>query len=212
MLAERGDPAAVDAADRAIASLSGEVPTGQWQAMHVNAALSSWRVGDAAARRFAIEAAPVSAAGPSIARIHLTIVHAGVALQEERWQEALDLAEAVLDDQHRLGVERDIPLAAAMATRAALALGRPAEARAHAAVAVAAAEALDLAAVAAPALEAVVLLDPDAPIAGMLAAAAADVRERGKRPAPPGMEPASAGAASPVAFLEALRIARAALA
>ena len=162
MLAERGDPAAVDAADRAIASLSGEVPTGQWQAMHVNAALSSWRVGDAAAaRRFAIEAAPVSAAGPSIARIHLTIVHAGVALQEERWQEALDLAEAVLDDQHRLGVERDIPLAAAMATRAALALGRPAEARAHAAAAVAAAEALDLAAVAAPALEAVVLLDPD---------------------------------------------------
>jgi DNA-binding SARP family transcriptional activator/predicted ATPase len=212
VLAERGDPAAVDAADRAIGALVADVPAAQWQAMHTNAALSAWRVGDlAAAHRFAREAEPILTADPSISRAHLAVVLAGLALEEGSPHEALVLLTQALDDERRLGVDRDVPLTAALAVRAAQAAGRADAALEDARIAVAAAESLAVPAAAALALEAVVAVRPDAAGAAALAATAVAVRARGKRPAPPSLRPLELPEAAPLHWRDALVRARAAL-
>jgi hypothetical protein len=124
LLAERGDPAAVNFASDAIA-LCREVGAPEQLLITLpTAAMISWQVGDyAAAREFAREARPLLDDEPRISRVVLLITMAGLALEDGDAADAVRLAESADAVGTELGVERELPLARCLLARARLAGG-----------------------------------------------------------------------------------------
>lgn len=204
VLAERGDRAAVAAAEAAL-ERAVDAPWPQRSAMLANAALSAWRVGDhAAAGRLAHEAEPLLTADPGIARAQLLVVLAGLDLVSGDLQQALEFATEAMTDLRQLGALRELPPAAAIATRAALRLGDASAAERAARDVIDAALELAVPSAAAFAIESAVAARPGSADEGVLAASARRIRRQGQRPAPAGLEPAPASPASPLEWQDAL--------
>lgn len=197
LLAERGDPTAVEFASDAIA-LCREVGSPEQLLITLpTAAMISWQVGNyAAAREFAAEARPLLDDEPRIARVVLLITMAGLALADGDAADAVLLAESADAVGTELGVERELPLARCLLARARLANGDVDGAVAAAASAFAAAATITLDYPLALCLETAALVGREIGVAdGELASAlrsAAEIRDAGSRPAPAGLSDATA--------------------
>jgi len=197
LLAERGDPSAVDYAMAAIA-LCREIGTPEQLMITLpTAAMVSWQVGDyVAARAFAEEARPVLEDDPRISRVVLLTSMAGIALAEGDAEDAVRLAKSADAVGTELGVERELPLARCVLARAQLAKGDIEAAVAAAASALAAAATISLDYPLGLCLETAALVAnaigvSDAEISVALQSAAV-VRAAGSRPAPAGLSDAVA--------------------
>ena len=126
--------------------------------------------------------------GRRIARVVLLSVAAGVALAEGDVKAAIDHGRNADDEATELGVEREVPLIRAVLARSLLADGQVRAAAERAAAAIAAARSLSFDYPFAIGFEtaALVLLAADGGVdVAEILGAAADLRERGSRPAPP---------------------------
>jgi predicted ATPase/DNA-binding SARP family transcriptional activator len=212
VLAERADPAAAGYAADAIELCRRGGSTEQLAATLPTAAMICWQVGDLdSARRYIAEAQPLLAGTRRIARVVLLSAAAGVALADGDPDAALELGQTAARDASELGIDRELPLARAIAALALLDRAELAAAARQAADAVTAARSLPFSFPLAIPLEtaARVILASAGPDvspgeqtavrrqgAELLAAAAA-IRARGHRPGPPSLrtavEQASAG-------------------
>lgn len=207
ILAERGDRSAVSAARRGLALLPDDVPEGHRQSVAANAALAAWRVGDVdAGESWLGLASGLWDAGPSIARAQLALAAAGFALLRNDPVTASEHAGVALDDLRGIGADRELALAASLASRAAIDVGDIASATEHARTAVAAASATGLSAPVAEALESVVRVSAASKDRDALSATVAALRAAGRRPAPPRLGVTTSDAL-PLATAQALEIA-----
>jgi predicted ATPase/DNA-binding SARP family transcriptional activator/tetratricopeptide (TPR) repeat protein len=206
VLAERADPAASRFAAEAIALCREAGSAAQLAATLPTAAMVCWQVGDLeTAREYVTEATPLLAGSRRIARVVLLSVAAGLALADGDLTGAVELGTVADAEASDLGIERELPLIRSVLARGLLAAGDLEGAAAAAARAVAAARALTFTFPLAVCLETAALvclsagLDADA--GQILLAAAAGIRERGKRPGPvtlgEAVAAARAGAAPP---------------
>jgi hypothetical protein len=215
LLSERGDPAAVAPAVRAIELCRDPSRVEQLTIALPTAAMICWQVGAAEeAQRFVDEAMPLHQEA-RISRVVLRSAAAGLALDRGDAAAAQELAEAADAEGTELGVERELPLVRCILARARLAAG----------------DAPGAAGAASSALEAALAMDHDFPLAlsletaalvlaglgegdpadrdGLLAGAAA-LRDRGDRPAPASLRlpgPAEPAAGEPPDPREAARLA-----
>jgi hypothetical protein len=147
---------------------------------------------DGLARGFAAEAMPLHESGPRISRVVLYSAAAGLALGDGDASGAAELAAIADREGTELGVERELPLARAILARARLTLGDVPGAADRAAAALDAALAMAFDFPLAIALETSVAV-LEAAGEGLpeerreLLNAAASVRRRGDRPAPPSL-------------------------
>lgn len=189
VLAERGDPLAVDRARRALDICAQQGSTDQLQATLATASMIAWQVGDiATAREWVAEASALLGGPLRIARVVLAIAAAGCALAEGELTRADELIDGALQDSVELGVERELPLAQALAAHIAVAKDDLPRARALALAQLDAVERLGFSYPTATALETAYLVGHahDAPPSGLepLLAAADAIRAAGSRPAP----------------------------
>jgi predicted ATPase/DNA-binding SARP family transcriptional activator len=197
LLAERGDPSAVEYATEAIA-LCREIGSPEQLLITLpTAAMVAWQVGNyAASRAFAEEARPVLDDDPRIARVVLLISMAGLALESGDAVDAVRLAESADAVGTELGVERELPLARCVLARARMAKGDLEGAARAAASALTAASTISLDYPVALCLETAALIGREigARDADILLAlqSAAVIREAGSRPAPAGLAAAIA--------------------
>lgn len=200
ILAERGDPQAVDYTERALAICRERASPDQLLATLATASMIAWQVGDLdSARRWIAEGDPLLHGEPRIARVVLAAAAGGVAMAEGRLEHAARLVELAVVDGEELGVERELPLAHALRARVALARGRPRDAVAPTLAALDAAGRLAYRYPLAIGLETAALQCDDR-TAGMLQATAAAIRAAGDRPAPRCLAiPAIAGEPLPAA-------------
>jgi len=189
VLAERGDPSAVDRARRALEICAERGSADQLQATLATAAMVAWQVGDAAtAREWVADASPLLGGPPRIARVVLATVAAACALDAGQLDHAAELIQGALRDAVELGVERELPLAQAIAIRVELERGDLGAARSLAVEQLAAARRVGFAYPRAIALETAAVvaarlgLAPE--VTAPLLATAAAIRARGSRPAP----------------------------
>jgi DNA-binding SARP family transcriptional activator/predicted ATPase len=218
LLAERGDPTAVDFATEAIALCREHGTPEQLLITLPTAAMISWQVGNLpAARDFARDAQALLQEDPRIARVVLVTAMAGIALADGDAADAARLATSADSVGTELGVERELPLARCILARALLELGDASGASAAVESAFTAAASMSVDAPFAICLETAALVGravgaDEQAIATVLASSAA-VRERGSRPAPADLEPAvealrrSAVDASPLPAREAAALA-----
>jgi tetratricopeptide (TPR) repeat protein len=192
LLSERGDPAAVAPAVRAIDLCRDPSRVDQLTIALPTAAMICWQVGAAEqAQRFVDEAMPLHREA-RISRVVLYSAAAGLALGRGDVVAAEELASKADVDGTELGVERELPLVRCILARARLAAGDPA--RAAQAVASALEAGLDMAHDFPLALSletAVVVLTElgqgTEDEQRRLLASAAALRQRGDRPAPAGL-------------------------
>ena len=124
IVAERGDPIAVDYLDRAFALQDPPADGDQRLAALANAARIAWHVGDlAAAGRFADGARPLLDGTPRIAQVQLACAVAGIAFAEGRRDEASLVAAMAVTAARDLQIDREIPLTTALAARIAAVRG-----------------------------------------------------------------------------------------
>lgn len=196
VLAERGDPAAAEAALRALQACRELGNPEQLAATLPTAAMICWQVGALqTARELAAEARPLLAPGARIARVVLMSVSAGIALADKDIPAAVEYGRVADTDASALGVDRELPMIRCLLARALLAAGDPAGARDRAAAAVTAAAGLSYPGPSALALEtAAAVLEAGAGAGAdagfssadreLLLANAAAIRARGNRPVP----------------------------
>ncbi len=133
ILAERGDPSAVEFAERALALCTERGSADQLLATLATAAMVAWQVGDLpTSRRWIDQAADVLSGPPRIARVVLAIAASGCSLAENDLDRAADFAAVAVTDARELGVDRELPLALALTARVELARRRQPSARAAA--------------------------------------------------------------------------------
>lgn len=212
VLAERGDPHAAEYAMRALEICRKRASEDQLKATLATTAMVLWQVGDLdRARAVIAEAEPLLMPGePRIARAVLAAAAAGVAMHEGRLEHAARLAELAVHDGDDLGIERELPLAHALASRIALARGRRADAARAALDGLTRAESLDYAYPTAICLESAAELADDPEDARRLRGAATRIRDAGDRPAPLFLRPSESvpASASTVTIGEAVARAR----
>jgi predicted ATPase/DNA-binding SARP family transcriptional activator len=186
VLAERGDPEAAEYAMRALEICRERASEDQLKATLATTAMVLWQVGDLdRARAVIAEADPLLMAGePRIARAVLAAAAAGVALHDGRLEHAARLVEIAVHDGEELGIERELPLAHALASRIALARGRRADAARAALDALRCAESLDYSYPLAVCLESAAELASDADDSRVMRLVATSIRDAGDRPAP----------------------------
>jgi DNA-binding SARP family transcriptional activator/predicted ATPase len=195
LLAERGDPGAVDFATEAIELCREHGAAEQLLITLPTAAMIAWQVGNFdAARKFAREAHPLLQDDPRIARVVLLTAMAGLALADSDPADAERLAIAANTIGTELGVERELPLARCILARALLELGDASGASAAVISAFSAAESMSVDAPFALCLETAVLvgraMGADAAELGVVLQSAQVVRDRGSRPAPASLQSA----------------------
>jgi DNA-binding SARP family transcriptional activator/predicted ATPase len=195
LLAERGNPTAVDFATEAIALCREHGTPEQLLITLPTAAMISWQVGNLpAARDFARDAQALLQQDPRIARVVLVTAMAGLALADGDAADAVRLATSADSLGTDLGVERELPLARCILARALLETGDSGGASVAVESAFTAAASMSLDAPFAICLETAALVGravgaDEAAIAVVLASADA-VRAHGSRPAPADLEPA----------------------
>jgi DNA-binding SARP family transcriptional activator/predicted ATPase len=195
LLAERGNPTAVDFATEAIALCREHGTPEQLLITLPTAAMISWQVGNLpAARDFARDAQALLQQDPRIARVVLVTAMAGLALADGDAADAVRLATSADSLGTDLGVERELPLARCILARALLETGDSGGASVAVESAFTAAASMSLDAPFAICLETAALVGravgaDEAAIAVVLASADA-VRVHGSRPAPADLEPA----------------------
>ncbi len=222
VLAERGDPAAVASATRAMSILPPGAPDAQRQAFAANAALLAWRVGDVEASRAWVDGAVDLLRERSISRVQLLIASAGGALHRRDFTAAEELAATALEDTDAIGLDREAILAAAIRVHALLADDRRDDALAVARGRLDDQTATLHGGASALALETAALLVPDATARTPLLATASGIRAAGSRPVPPDLawagwfspddEPDEAAMTLALTTREALALARSLLA
>jgi predicted ATPase/DNA-binding SARP family transcriptional activator len=191
VLAERADPAAARFAAEAIALCRQGGSAEQLAAAMPTAAMVCWQAGDLeTARAFVAEARPMHAGGRRIARVVLLSTAAALALADGDIGAAIDYGRSADAEATELGVEREVPLIRTVLARALMADGNLVGAADRAVAAIDAARSLSFDFPLAICLEtaALVLLAVGNGVGadlGALFAAAADIRARGDRPAPP---------------------------
>ncbi len=217
VLAERGDPAAVHYALRALESCRRHASAAQLAAAQPTAVMICWQVGALTeARALLAEGLRLHPDGKRIARVVLLSAATGIALAEGHVEQATEYGRIADQDATELGVERELPLVRCLLARSLLAAGRIEEAADRTLAAVAAARSLTYSHPLALCLETAALVAGDAAPSdrGALVATAAALRRRGDRPVPPSLtdrtvtggvalSPA-AGAALAVALLQPL--------
>lgn len=131
IIAERGDPTAVEYLDEALALQDPAADGDQRVAALANAARIAWHVGDhEAARRYADGARSLLDGAPRIAQVQLACAVGGIAFVEGRLDDAAAAAELASTAARTLQLDREIPLTTALGARIALARGASEEARA----------------------------------------------------------------------------------
>ncbi len=209
VLAERRDPAAVVAVDRALDQLPKDAPEAQRLSFAANGALAAWRSGRVdAAHRLIRLAHPLLTESASISRAQLAMAMAGAALVEGDAAEAARWGGSAVENLQEIGADRELPIGCAIAARAAARTGDLDTARRMAVIGVEATRTIGLAAAVALALEAAVFACPDHEHAAALATTAAQIRVHGDRPSPPGLELAPHADVSPLLWPDALALAR----
>jgi predicted ATPase/DNA-binding SARP family transcriptional activator len=192
VLAERADPAASRFAADAIALCRSRGSVEQLAAAMPTAAMCCWQVGDlTGARAYVDTARPMHTGGRRIARVVLMSTAAALALAEGDVKAAIDHGRNADDEATELGVEREVPLIRTVLARALLADGDVRAAAERAAAALDAARSLSFDFPFASCLETAALVVLGSGVAadggevGDLLGTAAELRERGNRPAPP---------------------------
>ncbi|CAN5128771.1 hypothetical protein BH11ACT3_BH11ACT3_07580 [soil metagenome] len=187
ILAERGDPRAAEHAARAVDSCRERGSADHLLATLATTALVCWQVGAVEQAAAAIaEAAPLFEGEPRIARATLAVSAAGIALADGQLEKGARLVEVAVNDGEELGIDRELPLYYAVASRISAARGRRGDAVRSARSALDSAAALDFAYPTAICLETVAELAPDSVDATVLRAVASRIRDAGDRPAPAG--------------------------
>jgi hypothetical protein len=153
-----------------------------------------WQAGDLeATRAYVYEARPLHAGGRRIARVVLLSAACGLCLAEGDVAAAIDHGRDADREATELGVEREVPLIRSVLARALLAAGDVRAAAERTIAAVTAAQGLSFDFPFAVCLETAALVvlagDAQADVADILGVAA-DLRERGHRPASPTLSPA----------------------
>ncbi|MEO7123815.1 MAG: hypothetical protein ABI400_11995, partial [Lacisediminihabitans sp.] len=187
ILAERGDPVAVDYCTEGIAAMGIETPLEQRRSVLANCARLAWQVGDlVTARRWALEATPLLAGPPRIATSQLASTLAALDLAEGALDSAQEHAGQALAVARELDLGRELPLVLAIASRVHLARGEHEDAIAAALACLDAASTSGMQWTSAIAFEtcAAVLADRHPDDAATLAGSAAALRSAGSRPAP----------------------------
>jgi DNA-binding SARP family transcriptional activator/predicted ATPase len=189
LLAERGDPAAVDRARRALEICAERGSPDQLQATLATAAMIAWQVGDTAtAREWVADGSALLGGPPRIARVVLATAAAGCALEADDLERAAELIQEALRDAVELGVDRELPLAQAVAARICVARGDLDGARDLALEQLTAVQRLGFAYPRATALETAAVVSrargADEDLVVPLLATAAAIRARGSRSAP----------------------------
>lgn len=187
ILAERGDPAAVDYCTEAIAAMGPETPEEQRRSVIANCARLAWQVGDLdTARRWALEAAPLMEGPARIATSQLASTLAALDLAEGSLDSAHEYAERALAVAKELELGRELPLVLAIASRVRLARGKLTDATTAALACLDSAAAADTPWTSAIAFEtcAAVLMDSHPDDAATLIRSAELLRSAGSRPAP----------------------------
>ena len=190
VLAERGDPAAVDYAIRALDSCRRNASDAQLAAAQPTAVMICWQVGAMPqARELLAEGLLLLPDGRRIARVVLLSAGAGIALADGQIEQAIDYGRTADADATELGIERELPLIRCLLARSLLAAGQVPEAANRAGAALSAALALTYSHPLALCLETAVLVAQDAdPVdRGALIATARVLRIRGDRPIPPSL-------------------------
>jgi predicted ATPase/DNA-binding SARP family transcriptional activator len=199
VLAERADPAASEFAAAAIELCRSRGSAEQLAAAMPTAAMCCWQAGDLDGARDYVETAwPMHTGGRRIARVVLLSAAAGIALADGDVAAAIDHGRQADDEATELGVEREVPLIRAVLARAMLANGEVRGAAEATIAAIAAARSLSFDFPLAICLETAVLVGLTAGIEtgietsietgiDALLGVAADLRERGNRPAPPSL-------------------------
>ncbi|MEO8527810.1 MAG: BTAD domain-containing putative transcriptional regulator [Pseudolysinimonas sp.] len=187
ILAERGDPAAVNYCTEGIAAMGPETPVEQRQAVLANCARLAWQVGDLdTARRWATQAAPLLMGPARIATSQLASTLAALDLADGALDSAQEYAEKAVSVARQLELDRELPLVFAIASRVRLARGELDEATESALACLDSAAASGVRWALAIALEtsaAVLAVDyPDE--AESLVRSAETLRSAGSRPAP----------------------------
>ncbi len=209
LLAERGNKDALGPTREAIDLCREIASPDQLQATLATASMIAWQVGEFdQAASWVDEAQGLLNGPPRIAQVVLATAAAGCALAAGELEGAAQRAEQAVAAAEQLGVDRELPLALAVAARVALAR-RDGASRDLALRCVDAAASLDIAFPAAVALEtAAAVLGGDVKTAALLTAAAR-IREHGRRPAPSALRlPSSRDASETLTREEALARAR----
>ena len=129
ILAERGDPTAVDYCTEGIAAMGPETPLEQRHSVLANCARLAWQVGDlVTARRWALEAAPLLQGPARIATCQLASTLAALDLADGALDSAQEYAKRALAIALELELGRELPLVLAIASRVLLARGELEEA------------------------------------------------------------------------------------
>jgi predicted ATPase len=212
ILAERADPEAVWHAQRALKIARELGSADQLLATLATAAMVAWQVGDLDVASAAIAEADSLFHGEArISKVVLATATAGVAFAEGRWEDAARMVELSVADGVELGVERELPLAHALAARVAMARGRRSDAARHARDAFDSASRLDYQYPVAICLEtAALVVGVDERTRGLISTAG-ELRRRGERPAPRGLEVEVSPDALPEPLADAVTRARALL-
>ncbi|MEO6533391.1 MAG: hypothetical protein ABIO06_07435 [Pseudolysinimonas sp.] len=187
VLAERGDPRAVDYCVEALAALGPDTPAEQRQAVLANCSRLAWQVGDlATARRWATEAMPLLDGPPRIAVSQLSSTLAALDLADGAIDAALHHAQRAIAVARELDLDRELPLVLAICARAHLARGEHDEARVTALACLDSADASATPWTSAIALEtcAAIIAESDPAAAETLTRSASELRLAGSRPAP----------------------------
>ncbi len=190
VLAERGDPTAVDYALRALDSCRRNASHAQLAAAQPTAVMICWQVGALPrARELLAEGLQLHPDGRRIARVVLLSAATGIALADGEIERAIGYGRTADSDATELGIERELPLIRCLLARSLLAAGRVQEAAYRAIAAIAAATALTYSHPMALCLEtaALVAAGADATDRDTLNATAAMLRTTGDRPIPPSL-------------------------
>lgn len=196
ILGERVDPAAAGYARDAIALCRTGGSQEELAIALPTAAMICWQVGDlATARDFVAEALPLNTGTVRIARVVLLSAAAGMALADGDAAGAIEVGSQALAESTELGVEREVPLIAAVLSRAYLTQHDLIAAGHHAAGALEAALAMSNDFPMALALETAALVLgarglTQGPLLSRFLTVADDLRRTGDRPAPATLAPA----------------------
>jgi hypothetical protein len=206
LLAERGRAEAMSPTREAIDLCRRIASPDQLQATLATAAMIAWQVGDLAqARTWIDEASPLLEGDSRIAQVVLATAAAGCHFAAGSLGSAAALADLAVRAADELGVERELPLALAVAARIA-------HARGEASAVDLALRCVDTAAALGIAFPSGIALETAAEVAGRpaeaapLLTAASRIRAQGQRPAPAAMAvaPTADSAASELTRIEAL--------
>ncbi len=189
VLAERADRAAARYAAEAIELCRQGGSAEQLAATLPTAAMVCWQAGDLdAARRYVAEAMPLLAGSRRIARVVLYSAAAAIALADGDLDAAVSLGGNAVADASDLGIERELPLAHCLVARALLQQGEIGAAAEAALAAITVSTSLTFTFPLAVGLEtaALICLERSGPTAAAMTLldAAADIRDRGRRPGP----------------------------